>query len=146
MSFLSAFSQSIEERLVRLWPQDARDALARVLHEVYNADGKFTALERKDFEGFLSRVGSKASDVLALDLGDALASLEKNPKHRKVAYVWIAHALFADGAFNAEEKSFIERIIKKYGLDGDLLHAEIKETQSRKIEEGMKTILAEIGD
>ena len=146
MSFLSAFSQPVEERLVRLWPQEARDALARVLHEVYIADGNFTALERKDFEGFLSRVGSKASDVLALDLGGALALLEKDPRQRKVAYVWIAHALFADGALNTEEKAFIERIINKYGLDGDMLHAEIKETQSRKIEEGMKAILAELGD
>ncbi len=144
MTLLSKFSEPIEERL-REWPQGARDALGRVLHEVYNADGNFTALERKDFDGFLSRVGSNAGAVQALDLGASLALLEKDPKQRSVAYAWIAHALFADGALNKEEKSFIERIIEKYGLDGASLHAAIKKTQSDKIEEGMKAILAELG-
>jgi uncharacterized tellurite resistance protein B-like protein len=146
MSLLTEYSQPIEERLVRLWKQDARNALGRVLYEVYNSDGRFTPLERQDFETFLSRVGSDAATVQALDLGASLALLEKDPVHRKVTYVWIAHALFADGGLNAAEKSFIERIITKYGLDAAQLHAEIKATQSRKIEEGMKAILAELGD
>jgi uncharacterized tellurite resistance protein B-like protein len=145
MSLLTEYSQPIEERLVRLWNQDTRDALGRVLHEVYNADGKFTPLERADFETFLEHVGSDARTVQGLDLGASLALLEKDPVHRKVTYVWIAHALFADGGLNAAEKSFIERIIEKYGLDAARLHAEIKATQSRKIEEGMKAILAELG-
>ncbi len=146
MSLLTEYSQPVEERLVRLWKQESRDALGRVLFEVYSSDGNFTPLERDDFETFLSRMGCDARVVKALDLGKSIALLENDPVHRKVTYVWIAHALFADGGLNAAEKSFIEGIIKKYSLDGALLHAEIKATQSRKIEEGMKAILAELGD
>lgn len=146
MSFLSAFTHSVEERLVRLWPEQERAALGRVLYEVYNADGKFTPLERKDFDGFLSRLSSTASEVQALDLGESVTLLQKDPKHRKVAYIWIAHALFADGAYNAVEKSFVDGIIKKYGFDEAMLRAEIKETQKQKVDEGLKTILAELGD
>ncbi len=137
-------SQPIEEKLVRLWTHETRNALGRVLHEVYSSDGKLTPLERTDFEAFLERISSSVKDVQDLDLGASLALLEKDPVHRKVTYVWIAHALFADGTLNTAEKSFIERIIKKYSLDGDMLHAEIKATQSRKIEEGMRAILAEL--
>lgn len=144
MKLLAAI-QPIEEKLVRTWKQESRDALARVLHEVYMADGNFTELERTDFGAFLSNIGAKASEVEKIDLGAAMALLDKDPVHRKVAYVWIAHALFVDGGYNAAEKAFVERIVEKYGLDGEALRAEIKATQSRKIEEGMKAILAELG-
>jgi len=142
---LLAAIQPIEERLVRTWKQESRNALARVLHEVYMADGNFTPLERDDFGAFLSRIGAKASEIEKLDLGAALSLLGEDPVHRKVAYVWIAHALFVDGGYNAAEKAFVDRIVEKYALDGEALRAEIKATQSRKIEEGMKAILAELG-
>lgn len=141
---LLAHAQPVEEQLVKLWKQETRDALGRVLYEVYNADGAFTTSERNDFETFLANIGADAARVKSLDLGASLALLEKDPVHRKVTYVWIAHALFADDALNNSEKAFVERIIEKYGLDGESLRAEIKATQSRKIEEGMKAILAEL--
>lgn len=141
---LLAHAQPLEERLVRLWNQETRDALGRVLWEVYNADGQFTPLERSDFDAFLSRIGADAAQVRSRDLGKSLALLEKDPVHRRVTHVWIAHALFVDGSYNAAEKSFVDRIISKYAIDGDSLRAEIKATQSRKIEEGMKAILKEL--
>ena len=141
---LLATIQPIEEKLVNTWTQESRNALARVLHEVYMADGNFTPLERSDFGSFLSRIGAKASEVEKIDLGDALTRLDKDPVHRKVAYVWIAHALFVDGGYNAAEQAFVDRIVEKYGLDGEALRAEVKATQYRKIEEGMKAILAEL--
>lgn len=145
MNLLSSFSQAIEERLVRFWPAEARRALARVLHEVYHADGKFSEEEQTEFDAFSSRLGTSASEIASLELGAALAVLEKDAKKRKVTYVWIAHALFADGSWNAEEKAFVARIIEKYKLAGAELRAEIKAVQSRKVEEGMKAILEDIG-
>jgi uncharacterized tellurite resistance protein B-like protein len=142
---LLAAIQPIEERLVTTWKPESRVALARVLHEVYMADGNFTPLERDDFGAFLARIGAKASEVEKIEFDDALALLGKDPVHRKVAFVWIAHALFVDGGYNADEKAFVDRVVSKYGREGEALRAEIKATQSRKIEEGMKAILAELG-
>ncbi len=141
---LLAQAQPLEERLVRLWSSDTRQALGRVLWEVYNADGQLTPLERSDFDAFLGRIGADAERVRALDLEASVALLEKDPVHRRVTHVWIAHALFVDGSYNAAEKSFVDRIIAKYAIDGESLRAEIRATQSRKIEEGMKAILKEL--
>src|SRR6185369_8585483 len=80
MKLLAAI-QPIEERLVGTWKQESRNALARVLHEVYMADGDFTADERADFGAFLARIGAKASEVEKIDLGAALALLDKDPVH-----------------------------------------------------------------
>lgn len=142
MTLRSSFSKAIEERLVRFWPEEARQALGRVLHEVYNADGKFSEDERQEFDAFSARLGTTKAETL--DLGAALALLEKDAKKRRVTYRWIAQALFADGSWNAEEQGFVKRIIVKYKLSGAELRAEIKTVQSRKVEEGMKAILDDI--
>lgn len=144
MTLLTSFSQAIEERLVRFWPAEARRALARVLHEVYQADGKFSEDERRELASFCQRLGTSSETIATLDLGASLALLDKDAKTRRVTYAWIAQALFADGDWNAEEQSFVDRIIEKYELAEAELRVEIEAVQSRKIEEGMKAILDHI--
>jgi uncharacterized tellurite resistance protein B-like protein len=144
MSLLTSLSRTLEERLVRLWTIDARRALTRVLYEVYHADGRFSDDERAEFDGLAARLGTSASEIAGVDLAASLKLLEGDPKKRRVTYSWIAHALFADGTWSAEEKTFIDQIIAKYGLVEAELRAEIKLVQSRKVEEGMKAILDDI--
>lgn len=146
MSFLRSISNAIEARLVRFWAHEARLALARVLHEVYHADGHFSAEEQLSFDAFLARLRVGKEEVTELDLGKALALLEADRRKRALTYVWIAHALFSDGSLSAEEKDFVTRIVEKYKLDDKALRAEIARVQKQRIEEILEEIEADLPD
>lgn len=114
----------------------------RVLHEVYLADGMLAPEERGELDQLGERLGAPVAEIEKLDLGASLARLEQSPRQRKLMYAWIAHALFVDNAFSADERSFVDRVIAKYRLSGDELRAEIKAVQSRKVDEAIEQIAA----
>ncbi len=140
-TLFSTISRVIEQRMVHLWPSEARQALTRVLYEVYNADGDFSEDEQAEFQAFVRRLKTDPDALHALDLQAAFHLLTEDPARQRVTYAWIAAALFANRAYKPSERAFVDRIIQRYGLDEALLKAEIQRVQTRLVEEDLQEIL-----
>lgn len=141
MSLLSTIAQAVEGNLVRFWSQESRRALARVLFELYHADGEFSPAEQAELDAFSARLGVDVASAGQGDVHAAFEVLAKDPHKKRVAYVWMAAALFADGDFGGHERCFVDDVVKKYGLDEESLRAEIRKYEGRQLAETLNDLM-----
>lgn len=125
MGILRYYNEILKKFKIFSWSLQDQKHLFRVLLEIYKSDGTFSNNERSDFENLLSGTGLKEDD-LDVDFQVALSELQKDDKKMEITRFWIAHALFADHDYDDQEQMFIDKIIDKYGLDGDKLRSSIK--------------------
>jgi predicted metalloprotease with PDZ domain len=140
-SLLGVITKAIEKRRVHLWPMEAKEALVRVLYEVYRADGSFSEVELAEYRAFVMALGVDVERALGHDLKASFALLTSSPARQRVATTWIAAALFANQAYTPAEQAFVDRITTKYGLDAALLSHEIRRIQGRLLDQTLRDAL-----
>ena len=135
MELLKKVIHSIDRLSVKLWNTEDKTALLKIAYEIYNADNAFSEAEKAEFHKYAKFLGVSDGPVMSLSLGEAFELLKKDSKKIHLAYLWIAHAVFADESFTTPEKQTLDNWVKNYHLDAQLISAQIDRVRNKKLEE-----------
>lgn len=138
------FKSAIENIVLRFWSQEEKEALLRILHEIYNCDHEFSAEEVKDFNDRLRSLNVDYERIKALPIEDAVRILHEDKLKKDIIYLVLAEAIFKDEDFDSIEKIYIDNFVQKYSIDKERLKEKIKEVRDRKFEEALRGWIKEI--
>ena len=134
MNILNYFNEWIDKFKILKWPKSDRENLFRILLEIYNSDGTFSEDEKSDFKRRSFGVGINEEETKQVDFEKAISVLKLDNSKMELIHFWIATSLFADDDFDAIERTFIDNIISKYGLNEIKLRSIIKTIRDKKID------------
>jgi hypothetical protein len=138
MKFTDYFREQFDELSISRWSKDEITALMRVIHSLYVADNEFDKLER---DYFIKKLDAFKIDVHAVDampMAEAFELLAKDKLKSRLAYVFMAEALFKDDDYDDLEASHIEALKQRFPLSEEMLDDAIKQVRNRKLEGVLK--------
>ena len=89
----------------------------------------------QDFRRKLMVSNVEAEEVEELEIDKAMEILHADQTKQELLYIILAAAVFRDGKFAWEERSFLNELVQKYQLDSQKLEIRLSEQKSRHIEE-----------
>ncbi len=118
----------------RFWSEEEREALLRVVYEIYNSDYAFTPHEVRDFNEKLGALGVDMDRVRDLALPEAMQILHRDKFKRELIYIIMAEAIFCDDDYDSVEREFMEKLIEKYDLPRQSVYEKISQIQAEKLD------------
>jgi len=128
------FREFIENIGPRFWSHKEKEALLKVIYEIYNCDFAFTAPEVKDFNEKLKALGCNIEEIRDLEIERAIEILQEDKLKHELIYLIIAEAIFKDEDYDLVEKEYIQKFIQKYGLLEKTLNEKIEKISNEKFE------------
>lgn len=128
MGFFSALQERIRHQRLQKFDDGERRALLAFCHHVATADG-FLKGEEVDVEKAVAKdLGVDLNSAVKLNLKEAIETLKKRPGALEAATLVVVDIVFADGAYSAGERAFVEKFAEKFGLP----QATLKEAVDRR--------------
>jgi len=128
------FKEIMAEIIPQFWSQEEKEALLRIIYEIYTCDYTFSPYEVKDFKKKLNVLGCDMKRVKRLNLDEAIDILKKNKLKKELIYIIIAEAIFKDEDYDSIEREYIDRFVKKYDIPQDILNDKITRIRNEKFE------------
>ena len=138
--------QIIEKIKIRKWPTHERNALFRIIYEIYNSDGDFNSKEKQDFNKRSFGLGIEIDEIKNLNFNKAIETLKRSSQKMKIVHFWIATSIFADDDYDKVEQAFVDTMISKYKLNESDLRSIIKTIRDKKIDEELRKMFPELDD
>jgi len=138
------FRNVIENIVLKFWSQEEKEALLKILYEIYNIDHEFSIEEVKHFNDKLNAINVDSDRIKTLPLKDAVKILQTDKLKKDLIYIVLAEAIFKDEDYDMMERSYIEKIIQEYDIDEKKLKGKIKEIRDKKFEKVLKGWIKEI--
>lgn len=120
------FELALNNVVLKFWSQSEKEAILKIVLEIYHSDKQFTSDEKKDFNEQLASLDVDVEQVKNLSVSDATDILKADKVKKDLMYIILAEAIFKDDDYDEMEKSFVASLIEKYGLDEDELKAQVK--------------------
>jgi hypothetical protein len=146
MQLNTLFKNALENIVLKFWAPEEKEALLKILYEIYNCDHDFSAAEVADFNSRLASMHVDMDHLRSVSLSEAVKILHKDKLKKDIVYTIIADAVFKDEDYDSFEKAFIEKFIRKYDISEDRLKEKIKEVRDSKIDETLKQWAHEIAE
>lgn len=140
------FESAVNTVILKLWSQSEKDALLKIVHELYHSDQEFSAQEEEDFNDKASALGVDVAQLEQLTVAEAVAVLQSDKVKKKLMYIILAEAVFKDDDYDKMEKSFVQNLIGKYALDEVELKEQIKTKRDEILTDVLKGWVEEIDD
>jgi hypothetical protein len=144
MKFIDYFREQFDELLISLWDKDEITALMRIIHSLYVADNEFAKLEQEYFLNKLDALKIDAHAVDAMPMTEAFELLGKDKLKNRLAYTFMAEALFKDDDYDDLEASHVEALKQRFPLSEEMLDDAIKDVRNRKLDGVLKDWVKEI--
>lgn len=132
------FEHVFENIILKFWSFEEREALLKVLYEIYNSDHEFSSNEVDDFNKKLESLGVTVEQINQLPLDKAVDILQKDKLKHDHIYFVLAEAIFKDMDYDDIEKSYIQKIVEKYNLNESHLKEKIEEVRGEIIKDIMQ--------
>ncbi|OGL45273.1 MAG: hypothetical protein A2161_10640 [Candidatus Schekmanbacteria bacterium RBG_13_48_7] len=132
--------------LSKFWKQDKKEALLKVLYEIYNCDKVFTIEEANDFNKKCKKLNIDSQNMKAISIKKAITIIQNDKLLNDLLYFIIASAVYKDKDYDQQERSQIDEIIKKYNLNEKILIERIKEIRNKNIKKLLNEWEKEIQD
>ena len=120
------------------WSKEEQLSLLRILDDLYRSDNDDARAEVQDFRRKLMVSNVQAEEVEELEIDEAMEILHADQTKQELLYIILAAAVFRDGKFAGEERSFLNELVQKHQLDSQKLEIRLSEQKSRHIEEILK--------
>lgn len=132
MRIAKHFRELIEDIGPKFWSHEEKEALLKIIHEIYNCDYAFGPEEVEDFNKKLKALGCNIDEIQEFTIERAIEILQRDKLKHELIYLIIAEAIFKDEDYDSLEKEYIQKFTQKYGLLEDTLKEKIEKISNEK--------------
>ncbi|HHA19777.1 MAG TPA: hypothetical protein ENK70_08740 [Methylophaga sp.] len=140
------FESAVHNVVLKFWSQSEKEALLKIVHEIYHSDKEFSHEEENDFNKKLKSLDVDIDNINKLSIDDATTILKADKVKKELMYIIIAEAIFKDEDYDKMEKSFVEGLIGKYGIDEAELKEHIKVKRNKLLNDVLSDWVKEIDE
>ena len=140
------FENVFENIILKFWSHEEKEALLKVLFEIYNSDHDFSKNEVQDFNKRLAALDVNMDQISQLPLDNAVEILQSDKLKHDLIYIVLAEAVFKDEDYDDIEKEYMKKFVDKYNIDESRLKEKMNESKNRKIEHIMRKWIEEMNE
>ena len=140
------FESAVNDVVLKFWSQSEKEALLKIVYEIYRSDQEFAPEEEKDFNEQLTSLGVDVEQLNKLSVEEAAAILRSDKVKKELMYIILAEAIFKDNDYDKMEKSFVEKLISKYGINEAELKEQINAKRDKILGDELKAWVKEIDE
>jgi hypothetical protein len=140
------FESAVNAVVLKFWSQREKEALLKLVHEIYHSDQEFSQEEEKDFNDKASSLGVDVAQLEKISIDEAVTVLQADKAKKQLMYIILAEAVFKDDDYDKMEKSFVQKLIKKYAVNEDELKEQINAKRDKIMGDVLKDWIKEIDE
>lgn len=134
MKIQNFFADVFEPVILQFWSQKEKEALLKIIYDIYHSDNAFTINEVNDFNNRLKKLDVEIDQIKQTNLHEAVSILQEDKLKEELVYIILAQSVFKDEDFDGYEQYFINRFVEKYNISEEKLDHQIKRIRDKKLD------------